>query len=312
MHHGIFSLSDLGDRCPSFAAQALRLGLALLLCVSCGENLPPRPAAPREAPARDVVVRTGRFAIHANAYVDYYAWSLGVDEDLDPDRVARLGACSDDPCAREALARSPGGAPAQGLDAFLRETWVDHEQEARRILGLTGSSVMSYEDSVAPTLATQLGTIWPDEPAIAYLARGARLDPTGREGAVIDTHGECFEGGALLECLLTRAVEVRLPDSELGRAIDDARASLSEPEREATRAAIPCVAALAVDVALAAADPQFKPTRRFAAACAPRLREWLSDTWAKRIHGDITATAFGTQLVDVMARQVAVPAPATP
>src|SRR5579859_4515115 len=105
------------DRCPRGRAQARRLdrrngavpcrAAVLVACLSasgCGENRALPPAAPRAAPARDVVVRTGRFAIHANAYVDYYAWSRqDPREGLDPDVVARLGACSDDPCARAAI-----------------------------------------------------------------------------------------------------------------------------------------------------------------------------------------------------------------
>jgi hypothetical protein len=142
---------------------------------------------------------------------------------------------------------------------------------------------------------------------VVYLARGARFDPSGREGPVIDTHGECFEDHALLECVLTRAIELMLPDSELGRAIEEARASLDDRAREVTLAAVPCVAALAVDVAVSAADPRFKPTRRFAAACAPDLREWLSDAWTKRMHGDETAKAFGAKLVVRMAARTKTP-----
>jgi hypothetical protein len=289
-------LSDLGDRCPWRAAQAIPLALALLFASSCGENNPPRPAAPRDAPARDVVVVTARFALHANAYVDFYAWSRERGTSLDQAMVARLGACSNDRCAKDALADIGGG-----LDAYLHESWPDHEQESRRILGVTGSPIMNLEDSVAPALATQLGRLWPDEPVVVYLARGVGLDPSGREGPVIDTHGECFEDHALLECVLTRAVEVMLPESELGRAIEQARANLDERARAATFAAVPCVAALAVDVAVAAADPRFKPTRRFAEACAPDLREWLSDAWVKRMHGEETAKALGAKLVEKMA-----------
>jgi hypothetical protein len=305
----VIPLSILGDRCPSRAAQGLVVILALAapLAASCGENLPPRPASPRDAPARDVAVRTGRFAIHTNAYVDYYAWSREPGTRLDLDLVARLGACSDDMCAKDVLA--VGKAGAEGLDAFLRESWTDHEQEARRTLGRVGSPLMDFEDVVAPTLATQIGRLWPDEPIVVYLARGADIDPSGREGPVIDTHGECFEDDALLECLLTRALEVQLPNSDLGRAIEEARVPLDERGRAATATAVPCVAALASDVAVAAATARYKPTRRFAEACPAALRKWLSDAWARRMHGDDTAKAFGAKLVEHIAESSSLRSP---
>jgi hypothetical protein len=269
--------------------------------------------APDDAPARDVVVRTERFAVHVNAYVDYYAWSRSSGASLDQVLVARLGACSNDRCAKDALADQPSVAGADapdgnlvpvadGLDRYLRETWADHEQEARRTLGRTGSPLMDLEDVIAPALATQIGRLWPEEPIVVYLARGSRMDPSGREGPVIDAHGECFEGDALLECLFTRAVETMLPDSDLGRGIEEARAKLDEHGRDVTLAAVPCVAALAVDVAMAAADPRYKPTRRFASACAPSVRDWLGDAWVKRMRGDETAKAFGAKLVERMTK----------
>ncbi len=246
-------------------------------------------------------MRTGRFAIHTNAYVDYYAWSLDREKALDQDLALRLGACSDDRSARDAL------PDAGGLDAFLREGWVDHEQEARRILGVTGSPVMTFEDTIGAALATQIGRLWPDEPIAVYLARGSHIDPSGREGPVIDTHGECFEHDALIECLFTRAVEVLLPESELGRAIEAARAHLDDRARDATFAALPCVAALSVDVAVTAALHRYTPTRRFAAACAPELRERLSDAWARRLRGDATASELGAKVVEMMATPRAPP-----
>ena len=286
------------------------MALALPFAASCGENPPPRPVAPDDAPARDVVVRTERFAVHVNAYVDFYAWSRSSGTSLDQDLVARLGACTNDRCAKDALAGAEGREgdlvprPPAGdeLDRYLRETWADHEQEARRTLGRTGSPLMDLEDVIAPALATQIGRVWPDEPIVLYMARGARIDPSGREGPVIDAHGECFEGDALLECLFTRAIETMLPESDLGRGIEEARAKLDDHGRDATRAAVPCVAALAVDVAMAAADPRYKPTRRFAAACAPPVRDWLGDAWVKRMRGDETAKAFGARLVETMSR----------
>jgi hypothetical protein len=247
-----------------------------------------------------VAVRTGRFAIHTNAYVDYYAWSRDRGTRLDLDLVARLGACSDDMCAKDVLAVGKAGG-AEGLETFLRESWTDHEQEARRTLGRVGSPLMDLEDVLAPTLATQIGRVWSEEPIVVYLARGADIDPSGREGPVIDTHGECFEDEALLECLLTRALEVLLPESDLGRAIEEARAPLDDRGRAATAIAVPCVAALAADVAVAAATARYKPTRRFAEACPSSVRKWLGDAWARRMHGDDTARAFGTKLVEQIA-----------
>jgi hypothetical protein len=310
-------LMDLRDRWAPSGAQAplsrrgcdrpLAFAFALAVATSCGENRPPPPAAPHSAPARDVIVRTGRFAIHVNAYVQYYARAVAADRGaasetsspprLDADLASRLGACSDDACAKAALT---GTSYAEGLDGYLHDTWADDSDEARRAVGLSGTPLMAFEDLLAPALAAQIGRVWPNEPVDVYLARAPGVDPSGREGAVIDTQGECFGASALLECLFTRGVEVLLPESDLGRGIEAARAALDESSRKRTEAAAPCIAALAVDAAVTATDPRYRPTRRFDQVCDPNVRAWLGTAWAKRMKGDLAAREFGTQLVEAM------------
>jgi hypothetical protein len=314
---------DLRDKGASSAAQAARVALGVfrspavllfaLLLASCASK-PPPPAASHSAPARDIVLRTGRFAIHANAYVAYYASALstgamsatgatdtgvGVDARVDDAFVVRLGACSDDPSARAALGSSPFAA---GLDAYLKDRWSDDADDAQRSVATADGAVLTFEDLVAPALASQIGRVWPSDPIDVYVARASGVDSSGRSGPLLDTQGECFVGGALLECLLTRAVEVLLPGSELGRGIDEARARLDEAGRAKSDGALACVAALSVDAAVSAAVRAYQPTRRFAEACPARLRGWLADTWAKRMKGDVEAKAFGTGLVEEMAR----------
>jgi|HubBroStandDraft_2_1064218.scaffolds.fasta_scaffold135224_2 hypothetical protein len=306
----LMDLRDKGAPPNAQAGPARALALILALVASCGQNRPPPAAAPQSAPARDVIVRTGRFAIHLNAYVEYLAGRVGPGardaseegrpHDLDPDLVTKLEGCSDDRCAKAAFT---GTREIEGLDGYLRETWPRDSDDARRAVGRSGTPLMELEDVIAPALASQIGRTWPNEPIDVYLARAPEIDPSGREGSLIDTEGECFGGRALLECLFTRAVEVLLPESDLGRGIDEARAALDALSRTKTDAAALCVAALAVDAAVGAADAGYRPTRRFSEACAPSLRPWLGDSWAKRIRGDLGAREFGAKLVEAMASQ---------
>jgi hypothetical protein len=295
-------------RAKSFAAPfACAFFLASVL-LSCGETKPPAPAAAHSAPARDVIVRTGRFAIHVNAYVAYYARAFsteetasdpGADRLMDSAMVTKLGACSDDPCAKRAFVGSPY---AVGLDGYLNDVWADDADDGRRTMSRIGASLLELEDLISPALASQIGRVWPNDSIDIFLARAPRVDPSGRDGALIDTQGECLGNDALLECLFTRALELLLPESDLGKGIEEARAKQDDAAKSKTVLAIPCVAALAVDAAVTAAIHRYQPTRRFAEACAPNLRVWLGDTWAKRMKKEIEAKDFGAQLVATMAK----------
>jgi hypothetical protein len=255
-----------------------------------------------------MIVRTDRFALHVNAYVAYYARAFAThesskgsapDDRMDSVLVAKLGGCSDDPCANKALAGTPFAAE---LATYLADTWVSDADDARRSLVNAVGGILALEDLIAPTLATQMGRTWPNDPIDVFFARAPRVDPSGRDGPLVDTQGECFGNDALLECVFTHAVETLLPESELGKGVAEARATQSESDKPKSDAAVPCLAALAVDAAVTAADAHYRPTRRFAEACAPGLRVWLGDTWAKRMKGEIEAKAFGGELVGAMAR----------
>jgi hypothetical protein len=305
----IVPLNAHRDRGTSGAAQATfarTFPLALAVLSACGVTRAPAPAVPNEAPARDIIVRTSRFAIHANAYVDFYATGrastreatssdAGASFLLEPPLVVKLGACSDDPCARNALVGTPLGA----LDDFLHGTWAEHESEARRVVGRNGTPLMELEDVLAPALGRQIGVVWPNDPIVVYVAHEeGRLDEVGgRDGAVLDIEGDCFEGNALLECLFTRALEVLLPDSELGRAFEEARAGQSEADRTESAGVTPCVAALAADVAVASAERRYTPTRRFVTVCSEPARAWLGREWPKRVRRDESPKEFAANLV---------------
>jgi hypothetical protein len=286
-------------------AGAATVVLAALL--ACGMNRAPAPAAPNDAPARDVIVRTSRFSIHANAYVDFYAGtsasSLRVERPdagspprLDAALVAKLGACSDDPCARNLLSETRFTA----LGDFLRDTWAAHETDARRTLGRNGTPLMELEDALAPVLARQIGIVWPDDPIVLYVAHEDRQDAAegGRDGAVLDAGGDCFERNALLECLFTRALEALMPDSELGRAIEEEGTRRGAASLSSIDGFMACVAALATDAAVAAAERHYTPTRHFVTVCSEPARAWLAVEWPKRLRGDESARAFGVRLVD--------------
>jgi hypothetical protein len=282
--------------------QRSALLVSLLFLPSCGQKThssEPPPAAPRSAPARDIIVRTDRFALHVNAYVAYYARVSPPSESMDPTLVERLAACSDDASAKTALAGSPY---ATGLGAYLVDTWTSDAEEAQRDLTRVVGPVLALEELLAPALASQMGRTWPNEAIDVFFARAPRVDPSGRDGPLIDTQGECFGSSALLECVFTRAVETLLPESELGKGIAEARAAQGEAARQKSEAALPCAAALAVDAAVTAADGHFKPTPRFAEACPPSLRVWLGDAWGRRMKGETEARKFGTELVEAMAR----------
>jgi len=285
--------------------------LALAVLVGCGGGHEPSPAAPNDAPAKDVVVRTSRFAIHANAYVDFYAAArvaplrsengdAGAAPLLDAPLVAKLGACSDDPCAKSSLV----GTPFDGLDAFLHDTWAAHEIDTRRTLGRSGTPLMNSEDALAPTLARQIGIVWPNDPVVVYVAHAKRQFDMGggRDGAVLDVDGECLDGNALLECLFTRALEVLLPDSELGRALEEERARLEGSPSFTSADLLACIAALASDAAVAAIEQRYTPTRAFVARCSERQRAWLADEWPRRMHGEESPRVFAARLVAEAAR----------
>jgi hypothetical protein len=317
---------DLRDKGPPLSSQAARPRRArrasprivvraaawafLGFLASCGENRPPPPAAPDVAPARDVVVRTGRFALHANAYVDYYAGVRAAalslpDADQEPFRavdealVASLGRCSDDRCARAAFA--PLGDLVNGLDRFLKDTWPDHAFEARRTLGLNGAPLLDLEDALASALATQIGRLWPDEPTVLYLVRvdqGSSLFPRDLEGPLMDIRGGCFGGHALLECIFVRALEVSLAESDLGRAVTRTREPMDEARKNATRSVLPCIAALAAAAAVAAADRMYQPTKRYIEACPSGTRKGFEDALRRRMKGEIDAAVLGKELVE--------------
>jgi len=253
-----------------------------------------------------VVVRTSRFAIHANAYVDFYAATrvaslpsqegdAGAIPVLDATLVGRLGACSDDPCAKSALV----GTPFDELDTFLHDTWAAHEIDTRRTLGRSGTPLMNSEDVLAPTLARQIGIVWPNDPIVAYVAHAKRQFDVGggRDGAVLDVDGECLDGNALLECLFTRALEVLLPDSELGRALEEARGRLEGAQSFTSAGLLACVAVLASDAAVAALEQRYTPTRAFVARCSERQRAWLADEWPRRMHGEESPQVFAARFV---------------
>jgi hypothetical protein len=159
---------------------------------------------------------------------------------------------------------------------------------------------MDLEDVLAPTLARQIGKVWPDDPIVVFVAHASgRLDSNGgRDGAVIDAGGECFGGDALLECLFTRALEVLLPESDLGRALEQEGARRGDVSRAASAGFLACVAALATDAAVAATEARYTPTRRFVTVCSEPARAWLEGEWPKRMHGDESAKAFAVRLVE--------------
>lgn len=310
----IVPLNVLRDRGAPLSAQAWfvrAVPFTLSILFACGASREPAPAAPDDAPARDVIVRTSRFSIHANAYVDFYAGARGgalatEGRDggpaslLDPELVTKLGRCSDDPCAKSALFGTREGA----LGDFLRDTWPAHAIGARRALGRSGTPLMELEDVIAPTLARQVGIAWPNDPIVVYLANeeGRRGPIGGRDGAILDVEGDCFEGDALLECLFTRALDVLMPDSELGRAIEEERARLRPMGQEAGAGVTPCVATLAAATAVAATEAHYRPTRRFISVCSEPERAWLEGEWPKRMRGDESPKAFATKLVQEAVR----------
>jgi hypothetical protein len=311
----IVPLSVHRDRGAPRAAQAWfvrAVPFTVSILCACGASRAPAPAAPDDAPARDVIVRTSRFSIHANAYVDFYAGARAVgalategrDGDpaaiLDPQLVTKLGTCSDDPCAKSALLGTDEGA----LGNFLRATWPAHAIGARRTLGRSGTPLMELEDVIAPTLARQVGVAWPNDPIVVYVANeeGRRGPIGGRDGAVLDVEGDCFEGDALLECLFTRALDVLMPDSELGRAIEEERGRLSSAGRAASAGVVPCVATLAAATAVAATEAHYRPTRRFISVCSEPARTWLEGEWPKRMRGDESPKAFAAKLVEEAVR----------
>jgi hypothetical protein len=89
-----------------------------------------------------------------------------------------------------------------------------------------------------------------------------------------------------------------LPESELGRAIDEEGARRGEEGRAASARFTACIAALATDAAVAATEPHYTPTRRFVTVCSEPARAWLQVEWPKRMHDEEPPKAFAASLVD--------------
>jgi hypothetical protein len=276
-------------------SRSLAAAAALLALLPACARARPAPA-PRASPAPELAVRTARFVLVANAYVEYQASRARSSPALEASERAileGLAACSDDPCARRVLADDPSAL--HDLPEFLRSQWPPHAERARLAIDRAAGLLAPAEDILAARVATQLELTWPEEPLrIVVTATGqpaGDLDP--RDAPTLDAASACFEGAAVLECAFVRAALARRAHSGLLLAIDQARASLDDDGKAATRTVARDAVLVAVSAAVRALSRGYSSERHFARVRAgepgdesdPDAIAWLEREWPRKDTG---------------------------
>lgn len=278
----------------------------------------PQPEVPKdEAPARDLIVRTDRFELHANAWLDLHAWlvhraraegtrdleSAPFDREIleyaaalrdakddraaDEDALARLRRCHDDRCATEALGPTPFGPPfARALPAYVQIAWNRRSAVARGAIERT-TPLLRYESDLADGLAKDLG--------LTEEAERVRLDVVahdagGRAGpGVLAAGGPCFFADGILECAFFAWARANAPKLELARAIKKGVST------ERARRLWDAVVAYAIVVRVQERTNHRSWLAKKLTESEPELAKWLAREWPKRRAGE-AAQSFAERL----------------
>jgi hypothetical protein len=295
------------------ASLSCALFYGLLACAA-----QPQPALPRdEAPARDLIVRTEHFELHANAWVDLHAWLVhrartegardlesapfereireyaaalrGAKDEraADEDALTRLRRCHDDRCATDALAPTPFGPPfARALPTYVQIAWNRRSAAARGAIE-RAAPLLRFESDLTDGLAKDLGL--PEEPERVRLDVVAH-DAGGRAGpGLLAAAGPCFVGDAILECAFFAWARANAPKLELARAIKKGVSA------ERARRLWDAVVAYAIVVRVQERTNHRSWLAKKLTESEPELAKWLAREWPKRRAGE-AAQSFAERL----------------
>jgi hypothetical protein len=245
------------------------------------------------------VLRTDRFELVANAFVDFERSrppSRGKGE-RERSTLTALAACTDERCALRAL--GDGAEARNALGDFVRARWPAHAAVARAAMDRALALLVPAEDLVASRLAQELELRWREEPFRVEITAGADEDEADDPtvAPTVGTTSACFDGAAILECLFYRAVSVDAKKSALLMSVARARASLDELGKAKTENLARDIVIFAVGDAVRALSNAYAPGRPFRAARREEVEAfaWLGREWHKRTEGLEGASEFGAR-----------------
>jgi hypothetical protein len=274
------------------------------------------------ARARDLVVTTDRFELHASAYVELHTWLWdlalrpkgAMAEDattpfaeeveqyrgaiscasppraLDDAAIERLRRCVDDRCALGALLGTPLAKPfARAFPEYVSSTWNTHAQAARAAIE-RATPLLEHENGTLDAFAKDVALELPEGRIRIDVVGHPETERASR--GIVAASGACFSGDGILECALFAAAMQHAQRSKLARAIRDA----APRHHEAAWSAL-----VAHAIALRVQKTTGRPSRlaRVLLESEPRLARWLAREWpklgagedpvdfAKRLAGDL-------------------------
>jgi hypothetical protein len=290
----------------------------LLACAArTGTGAPPLP----EARARDLVIGTERFELHANAYVALHTWlwdtarqpdrasdaeramdafapdvaayrnalASGAPAPSDADLVERLRACVDDACARAAVRATPFEAAfGEALPRYVQSAWHEHAATSRAAME-RATPLLRHEAALVRTVSKDL--------AMAEGGARTRLDVVAHSeseraaGGVVGARGACFAADGILECGLFAMGMAGLGRSKLAAAL---RAHMGPRELTVLWGNL---VAWVVAQHVQAVTGRGSRLERFLKESEPRLARWLARAWPEW-RADRDAAAFAKRIVD--------------
>lgn len=287
-----------------------------LLMLSCARGA--QPTTPEKSLPRILLVETPHVSLRTSAWVELHTWIAAVarspreEEDPEIDEAAKgyvaalasdapdellgrttsaLAACTDDDCARAALAGTPfAEAYAGTLPGFLAKQWAEHATQARSGLEVARAAMSAEVGPLVKQIARDLAIDWPAAPPVVDLVTEAPLPgaeaPVGvvlatRGGGCLSKHrdeAQRVRDARIVDCVLVRAVIGLRERSEIGR------------ETSIDRGKWAALVVHAVATATTAWEPAHESVLRGSAEKnMPEAMAWLAREWPSRLHGEAAA-----------------------
>lgn len=297
-----------------------------------------RPAQPRPAPPRVLVVGLEQVELRTTAWVELHAWLASAArahaETGDPeiDAAAReyasaladderddllgltthaLEACDDERCARAAVVGTSLAAPyLAALPGFLERHWADRAIAARGAIETARAAIPPEVEALVTALARDLAIDWPLSPPPRVDVVAAAPEP-GREAPIrvlLGARGSCFvrersesdrvHDARIMDCVLGYAT-LRLDGrSTLAMAVDRELAARGQTSERGRAWTALVVHAVATTVG--AWEPRHvSALRRSTAAVMPAAMEWLAREWPARLRGE-AVPSFAKRYVEAL------------
>ncbi len=312
---------------------AVRLLLtAAFFALSCSSTAPLRHR--EDPPARQILVTEGHVSLRTSAYVELHTFlaaaarrNVELESPLEPARRAykrslegddddallartaqALSSCSDDRCAREAVASTGFGyAYERALPFFMARHWLERASAAwvgveASQAALTGANGWdgwngSPGEALLTRAGSELGVVWPDRPiavdvvsespppgraaliSVALAARGScfvRPRSAGRRVAGFDTNEETgnVQFARILDCIIVRALVEPSVRSPL-RSLLVRELGRTDGERAYALVVVQTVAA----VVTGWESRHVSVDRRSSAVAETHIAEWLLREW---------------------------------